>query len=76
MPNVILPNGRRHYVNPFSMLCDCCERRVNCDWIEDRCRYECDACQRDVASQIEAAREEAEYIALQAQIDQAIQAAE
>lgn len=47
MPNTSLPNGRKHYVNPFSMLCDRCERSLNCDWVEDRCRYECFDCQRD-----------------------------
>lgn len=51
MPNTSLPNGRKHYVNPFSMLCDRCERSLNCDWVEDRCRYECDACQRDWESE-------------------------
>lgn len=48
MPNVTLPNGKSHYVNPFSMLCDCCERREPSDWIDKRCRYECVTCQRDV----------------------------
>lgn len=51
MPNITLPNGRARYVNPFSMLCDRCERRVNCDWVDERCRYECESCQRDWESE-------------------------
>lgn len=53
MPAITIRNGRKHYVNPFSMLCDKCEQRVNCDWINERCRYECDACQRDWESEHE-----------------------
>lgn len=51
MPNVTLPNGRTHYVNPFSMLCDACERRENSDFIVERCRYECADCQNDWESE-------------------------
>jgi len=53
MPNVTLPNGRKHYVNPFCIRCDRCERLESSDWISERCRYECSNCQRDWESEHE-----------------------
>lgn len=47
MPNITLPNGRRHYVNPFQRFCDMCERDASSDYIVSRDRYECSDCQRD-----------------------------
>jgi len=53
MPNITLPNGRRHYVRPFQRFCDVCERDHSSDWIMSRDRYECEACQRDWESEHE-----------------------
>lgn len=53
MPNVTLPDGRQHYVNPFQSFCTCCERNESSDYIISRDRYECFECQRDWESEHE-----------------------
>ena len=36
-----------HHPLPYSSFCPTCEHSNTADWIEERGRYECDACQRE-----------------------------
>jgi hypothetical protein len=39
--------------SPYRPFCDVCERDNTSDYIPERDRFECDGCQRDIASQRE-----------------------
>jgi hypothetical protein len=55
MPNTSYRDrqGKLHtnYVNPFCIRCDACEDLSPSDWIDERCRYECENCRRDWQSE-------------------------